>query len=128
MSHDDIVFIGMDTHTEYTGVSYILEDRENTPQYLGKINTRKLAVEKMVRQFQSKYPKATLYFVYEAGPCGYWLYRLISKLWHDCFIVAPSLVPKKPGDHVKIDKRDSLDLAFSDPPLNFDTKVNFKFF
>ena len=111
MKNDSIVFVGMDTHKESTDVSYVLDGREHSPLHLGKIATRKLAVRKLVRQLQSKHAKSTLYFVYEAGPCGYWLYRLITSLGHECFVVAPSLIPKKPGDRVKTDKRDSLQLA-----------------
>jgi transposase len=50
-------------------------------------------------------------FVYEAGPCGYWIYRLLTSLNHCCYVIAPSLVPKKPGEKIKTDKRDALKLA-----------------
>jgi transposase len=52
-----------------------------------------------------------LIFVYEAGPCGSWLYRYLMKKGYDCWVVAPSLIPKKPGDRVKTDRRDALQLA-----------------
>src|SRR6266704_6658991 len=52
-----------------------------------------------------------LTFCYEAGPTGYGLYRLIRKLGHDCSVVAPSLIPKKPGDRVKTNRRDAVGLA-----------------
>jgi hypothetical protein len=48
--------------------------------HLGKIPSRKQAITKLVRQFQSKYPGGILHFCYEAGPCGYWMYRLLSSL------------------------------------------------
>ena len=48
---------------------------------------------------------------YEAGPCGYWLYRYLTKQGHLCSVVAPSLIPKKPGDRVKTDRRDAVQLA-----------------
>jgi transposase len=54
---------------------------------------------------------AHLVFVYEAGPCGYWLYRYLRKKGHDCWVVAPSLIPKKAGDRVKTDRRDAVQLA-----------------
>ena len=111
MNKDNIVFIGMDTHKESTVVAYVLDSREDVPQHYGKIPSTKQAFIKLARHFQSKYPKATLHFVYEAGPCGYWIYRLLTKLGHVCYIVAPSLIPKKPGDKVKTDKRDALMLA-----------------
>ena len=52
-----------------------------------------------------------LLFVYEAGPCGYWLYRSLMKKGSDCWVVAPSLIPKKSGDRVKTDRRDAMQLA-----------------
>jgi len=53
----------------------------------------------------------TLHFCYEAGPCGYELYRHLVSEGHDCWVVAPSLIPKKVGDKVKTDKRDAIQLA-----------------
>ena len=63
----------------------------------------------MIRKMQSK--AKHLIFVYEAGPCGYWLYRYLMKKGYDCWVVAPSLIPKKPGDRVKTDRRDAVQLA-----------------
>lgn len=111
MRNSSIVFIGMDTHKESTDVGYALDGRENSPVHYGKITTRKLSVKKLARHFQSKYPKATLHFVYEAGPCGYWLYRQLSAMGHVRYVVAPSLIPKKPGERIKTDKRDCLKLT-----------------
>jgi transposase len=52
-----------------------------------------------------------LVFVYEAGPCGDWLSRDLTKKGHVCWIVAPSLMPKKAGDRVNTDRRDAVQLA-----------------
>jgi transposase len=52
-----------------------------------------------------------LTFCYEAGPTGYGLYRLIKSLGHDCMVVAPSLIPSKPGDRVKTNRRDAINLV-----------------
>jgi transposase len=92
-------------------VAYIEDQRGAKPVHHGRITSTKASIKKLVRQFESKYPKATLHFVYEAGPCGYWMYRLITSLGHCCYVVAPSLIPKKPGDKIKTDKRDALRLA-----------------
>jgi transposase len=62
-----------------------------------------------VRKLQSKGPQ--LVFIYEAGPCGYWLYRYLTRQGLACFVVAPSLILRKPGDRVKTDKRDAVTLA-----------------
>jgi len=111
MKNDNILFIGLDTHKEQTQVAYTLDHRTSETNDLGRIQTTKTGFVKLARQLQSKYPHATLHFVYEAGPCGYWIYRLLTSLGHCCFLVAPSLIPKKPGDRVKTDKRDAQNLA-----------------
>ena len=111
MNKHSILFIGLDTHKEFNEVAYIEEHRGAQPVHLGRIPSSKVAVQKLVRQFESKYSDATLHFVYEAGPCGYWIYRLITSLFHCCYVVAPSLIPKKPGEKIKTDKRDALKLA-----------------
>lgn len=111
MKNDNILFIGLDTHKEQTQVSYTLDHRTAEVNDLGRIQTTKTGFVKLARQLQSKYPHATLHFVYEAGPCGYWIYRLLTSLGHCCYLIAPSLIPKKPGDRVKTDKRDAQNLA-----------------
>ena len=111
MNKHSILFIGLDTHKEFNEVAYIEEHRGAQPVHLGRIPSSKVAVQKLVRQFESKYPGATLHFVYEAGPCGYWIYRLITSLGHCCYVVAPSLIPKKSGEKIKTDKRDALKLS-----------------
>jgi hypothetical protein len=60
---------------------------------------------------ESKHPQATLHFVYEAEPCGYWIYRFITSFCYCCYVIAHSIIPKKPGAKVKIDKRDALKLS-----------------
>lgn len=111
MNNCSIIFIGLDTHKTFTQLAVLKDERGAKPESLGRINTNKSAFIKLARQLQSKYPKATLHFIYEAGPCGYWIYRLLTSLGHCCYIVAPSLIPKKTGDRVKTDKRDAAKLA-----------------
>jgi len=111
MNNNTLIFIGMDTHKEFTEVAYSLDGRDEHSKHHGKIPTTKQALSKLARQLQSKCPKATLHFVYEAGPCGYWVYRLLTSLGHCCHVVAPSLIPRKPGQRIKTDKRDALMLT-----------------
>ena len=111
MNNDSIIFIGLDTHKSFIQVAVLQGQRGAQPQHLGRIKSNKSALVKLALQLQSKYPKATLHFVYEAGPCGYWTYRLLTSIGHCCYVVAPSLIPKKPGDRVKTDKRDATKLA-----------------
>ena len=109
MIKHNIFFIGLDTHKTFTEVAYIEGQRGAKSTHLGKILSNKAAFKKLARQ--SKYPDATLNFVYEAGSCGYWIYRLLTSLNHCCYVIAPSLIPKKPGEKIKTDKRDALKLA-----------------
>jgi len=111
MNKHSILFIGLDTHKTFTEIAYIEDIRGAKPIRLGRILSNKTAFKKLVRQLQSKYPQETLHFVYEAGPCGYWIYRLLTSLNQCCYVIAPSLIPQKPGDHIKTDKRDALKLA-----------------
>lgn len=111
MNNFNIIFIGLDTHKIFTQLAVLKDERGAKAESFGKINTNKSALIKFARQLQSKYPKATLHFIYEAGPCGYWIYRLLTSLGHCCYIIAPSLIPKKSGDKVKTDKRDAAKLA-----------------
>lgn len=111
MNKHSILFIGLDTHKDFHQVAYTEDQRGAEVVHYGRISSSKLMLKKLVRHFESKYPKATLHFVYEAGPCGYWIYRLITSLGHCCYVVAPSLIPKKSGDRVKTDRRDAINLA-----------------
>jgi transposase len=99
----------MDVHKETIAVAYVAQDHGAEVTYLGAIGTRQCDIDQLVRKMQSK--AKHLVFVYEAGPCGYWLYRYLSKKGYDCWVVAPSLIPKKAGDRVKTDRRDAMQLA-----------------
>jgi transposase len=74
--------------------------------YLGSIGTRQADIDPLVRKLQAKAPH--LVFVYEAGPCGYWLSRYLTNKGQVCWVVAPSLMPKKAGDRVKTDRRNAV--------------------
>ena len=52
-----------------------------------------------------------LRFCYEAGPCGYGIQRQLTLAGHGCVVVAPSLIPRRPGDRIKTDRRDAINLA-----------------
>lgn len=111
MNNDTTLFIGLDTHKSFTQVALLKDNRGETPITYGRINTSKSALIKLAQKIQSQFSNVTLHFIYEAGPCGYWIYRLLTSLGYRCYIVAPSLIPKKPGDRVKTDKRDAAKLA-----------------
>lgn len=102
-------FVAFDTSKLRNSVAIAEEGRTGEVRFFGEIDNTADATAKLVRKLAAKYER--LAFCYEAGPTGYGLYRQISDLGHDCMVVAPSLIPKKPGDRVKTNRRDALDLA-----------------
>jgi len=77
--------------------------------YLGRVGTRSADLDKLFRRLQEKADR--LQVAYEAGPCGYVLYRHLSARGIPCRVVAPSLIPRRAGDRVKTDRRDAVQLA-----------------
>ena len=101
-------YVGMDVHKATIAVS-IAEAGGGEVRYLGEIANSAEAIAKLVKQLRKG--NAQLAFCYEAGPCGYGIHRQLTDLGWDCHVIAPSLIPKKPGDRVKTDRRDSEMLA-----------------
>ena len=101
--------VGMDVHKESIAVAYRAEAHQAEVIYLGSIGTRPCDIDMLIRKRQSK--SYHLVFVDEAGPCGYWLYRYLTTKGHICWVVAPSLIPKKAGGRVKTNRRDAIQLA-----------------
>lgn len=100
-------FVGLDVHKETIAVA-VAEGDGGAPRSLGTIPNRPEAVAQLVRKLGAA---TGLRVCYEAGPCGYGLQRQLTRLGARCVVVAPSLVPTRPGDRVKTDRRDALKLA-----------------
>jgi transposase len=109
MPENTTLFVGLDVHKDSISVAYAESDRSAAPHFLGSIGSRHSDVDSMVRRLLSK--GAELAFAYEAGPCGYGLHRHLLARGFRCQVVAPSLIPKRPGDKVKTDRRDAVELA-----------------
>lgn len=101
-------YIGLDVHKETIAVA-IAPDDGSKPRYYGEIANTPKAIDKLIKKINPA--GEVLAICYEAGPCGYGIYRQLITLGHDCSVVAPSLIPKKAGDKVKTDRRDSEGLA-----------------
>ena len=99
-------FLGMDVHAETIAVAVAEPDGE--VRSLGTIANREDSIRKFIKKLGSP---EHLRACYEAGPTGFVLYWQLTRLGVDCTVVAPSLVPKKPGDRVKTDRRDAMQLA-----------------
>jgi transposase len=103
------IFVGLDVHKATISVAIAGEERGGEFRHWGTINNRADDVRRLAEKLGSG--GRQLHFCYEAGPCGYGLYRQLTDLGHDCLVVAPSLIPVKTGDRVKTDRRDGIMLA-----------------
>jgi transposase len=87
--------VGLDVHKESIAVAYAPDNRGAEVVALGAIGPRQSDIDTLIRKLQSK-GAGTLVFGYEAGPCGYGLYRYLSGKGFACHVVAPSLIPRNP--------------------------------
>ena len=101
-------YVGLDTHAKTIAVS-VADALGGRPRYYGEIPNRPTSIARLVKKLSED--GEVMSFCYEAGPCGYGLYRQITSMGHECDVVAPSLIPTKPGDRVKTDRRDALQLS-----------------
>jgi transposase len=101
-------YVGLDVHADTIAVAVAEPGRDGEVRSLGVIANRPEAVRKLVGKLKST---SRVEYCYEAGPTGYALYWQLQKLGVECTVVAPTLVPVKPGDRVKTDQRDALKLA-----------------
>jgi transposase len=104
-----IVFVGMDVHKATIAVAVAEGGRGGEVRPFGIFPNRAEVIAKLAERLAGG--GRELSFCYEAGPCGYGLPRQLEGLGHACVVVAPSLIPSKPGDRVKTDRRDALSLA-----------------
>jgi transposase len=100
-------FVGLDVHKETIAIA-VADCGSGAPRSLGVIRNDLDELRKALRRIGSP---GQLQVCYEAGACGYVIYRFLQRLKIECLIVAPSLIPRKPGDRIKTDRRDALALA-----------------
>src|SRR5215216_3108795 len=102
-------FSGIDAAKLRNAVAIADAGREGEVRFLGEVDASPEGMRRLAARLAAKYDR--LHFCYEAGPTGYGLHRLLTGLGHHCTVVAPSLIPRKPGDRVKTNRRDALTLA-----------------
>jgi transposase len=105
--NDNTKFVGLDVSKEKIAVAIADQGREK-PRYFGMIKHTPEAIRKLVKKLGDP---TKLKLCYEAGPTGYGLHRLFLSLGIECDVIAPGLIPQRPGDRVKTDRRDALRLA-----------------
>lgn len=106
---ESIKYVGMDVHKKTVDIAIAEGDRKGEVRHYGTISNDPDSVAKLVRKLIST--GSELRFVYEAGPCGYQLYRYLVGNGLPCTVVAPSLIPRKSGNRIKNDQRDAIALA-----------------
>jgi transposase len=109
MQQKSKVFVGLDTSKLKISVAVAHEGRRARSAFSARSTTRPRPVRRLIHKLASRHGE--LLFCYEAGPTGYGLQRQISALGHECAVIAPSLIPKRPGEGVKTNRRDALTLA-----------------
>ena len=109
MKKHSIHFVGLDVAKTRHAVAVAEDGRAGEVRYMGEIGADTESVRRLVAKLEKRHGQ--LHICYEAGPTGYGLYRQLTTLGHRCTVVAPSLIPRKPGDRVKTNRRDAMQLA-----------------
>lgn len=99
-------FVAFDAHKDKHAIAVAKAGRAK-PEYLYEMPTDIRSVDNLLKRFD----KDGTLFCYEAGPTGYGLQRHLASKGYECQVIAPSLVPKKPGEKVKTNRRDAVKLA-----------------
>jgi len=103
------IFIGLDVHKSSIEVAFAESGRDSEVHSYVTIDWNLEAFEKVIRKLVSKNCNPS--FVYEAGPCGYEIYRHLTAKGFDCIVAAPSKIPRQAGNRIKNDLRDAQMLA-----------------
>lgn len=107
MRNDSTVFVALDVHQKSIVGAYAVGTA--AVQDLGNIGILQRDLDRLCQRMQAK--GAPVRFVYEAGPCGYAVYRYLTAKGFDCTVCAPSKISRKPGDRIKTDQRDARKLV-----------------
>jgi transposase len=102
-------FVGLDVHKETVSIATADGERHGEIRSYGTIENTPASINRMMKRLVK--PEQEIHFCYEAGCCGYGIYHQILAAGHICTVAAPSMIPRKPGDHVKTDRLDAIKLA-----------------
>jgi transposase len=104
-----ITYVGLDVHKDTIAVALAEAGLRGEVREHGKIPNTPTALKALTVKLAPA--GRELRFCYEAGPCGYGIQRQLTGMGHECAVVAPSLIPRKPGARIKTDRRDAINLA-----------------
>src|ERR1700735_1542266 len=104
-----ITYVGLDVHKDTIAVALAEAGLRGEVREHGKIPNTPAALKALTVKLAAA--RRELRFCYEAGPCGYGIQRQLTESGHECTVVAPSLIPRKPGERIKTDRRDAINLA-----------------
>jgi len=107
--NQDTLHVGLDTDKRHIDVAVAEPLPGGEVRYWGKLANEASALDRVLKRLRGSGRRLSV--CYEAGPCGYGLYRYPTRKGFACPVVAPSLIPKKPGDRVKTNRRDAVGLA-----------------
>lgn len=110
MENDSTVYVGLAVHKDSITVACVGSRPDDPVVDVGTIGTQQYAIDRLISKLSGR---GSLHFVYEAGPCGFWLHRYLLQKQQLCSVAAPSLIPKSPGERVKTDRRDARKLALA---------------
>lgn len=110
MAKDTTIFVGLDVHKDSITAAFVGSCPDEPVVDAGTIGTQQYAIDRLCKKLSGR---GVLRVVYEAGPCGFWLQRYLARKGIDCLVAAPSLIPKKPGERIKTDRRDARNLALA---------------
>jgi transposase len=106
---EPITYVGLDVHKETIAAALAAAGGRGEVREYGTIANTPAALKALASKLARS--GATLRLCYEAGPCGYGIQRQLSAAGHECMVVAPSLIPRRPGERIKTDRRDAANLA-----------------
>ena len=106
---ETVKYVGLDVHKITIAVAVAEDGKRAEVREHGEIANTPAALTKLLGKLGG--PGVELHICYEAGPCGYGIQRQVAAAGHSCAVVAPSLIPRRPGDRIKTDRRDAVKLA-----------------